>query len=718
LLGQEAYTPAEYGLSWDLNFANNLYAYQKMNGMMPLDQLLSADPKVNAGSLQNARALVQRSQLTFTQDIVVPHEDLAKVLGTDRLRVALVAHTKEIEPGSKHQYVDTEKGEAMDITTDGAFFLRHDIFDALLKSVGINGRGGSAKGSFTEMSDPQGVLIGKLLYHRADDSLNAHLVAEELHGELWTTAAKAYGKRIVLTPQVKDGKYAYSGKDYTEIPLNSIRINKSWSEDSAQEIDPKTGEVTRDAHALDPVGWVKQVHGNLTGTALNDFIKDASLPSMKGTKQHNGRYIEAFLQKDLVKQAENVKRLNVDDISLEDMSYKPKGATEAQLIPGVISILKRSKFIDTPLYRKVAEKVLKLDENLHPEDGDRTEGLEDNYNELKSLQNSVRGVLKIVGINPAAMNLIHTLSRYQDLMLVEYVKKRISNPKVFGSSKAVIYAQSIPERLKYGIVNLGTYRLSAGYRDLMVEWPGEAKKVKLEYAYDQYQKAVKDGSVTPEMENAMSHLVGRVPADSASGFRVLKLAGFTDRRGFGIDLHPEDYRNMGGADNDGDTGFLYTKVSKSMKDFYAQDHIRDQWYRFNGPKGKLSAEEFYNLPKVEREQTPNIEEFAKVILGRFAGSHLQNEDMAFAAAAWGAGNKRGAEKAIDELIYNSRHGTNKSGYGDYPIIKELEDPAFRTQFKGEMLDFIQNQWKEFEGKHSYQVHKTYRQVPQKHCHVT
>ena len=583
LLGQEAYTPAEYGLSWDLNFANNLYAYQKMNGMMPLGQLLSADPTVNAGSLQNARALVQRSQLTFTQDIVVPHEELAKVLGIDRLRVALVAHTLEVEPGSKHQYIDTEKGEAMDTTTDGAFFLRHDIFDALLKSVGINGRGGSAKGSFTEMSDPQGVLIGKLLYHRADDSLNAHLVAENLHGELWTTAAKAYGKRTVLTPQVTGGKYSYSGKDYTEIPLNSIRINKSWSEDSAQEIDPKTGEVTREAHALDPVSFVKQIHGNLTGVALNDFIKDASIPSLRGTKRYNGTFIEAFRQKDLVKQADLVKNLNVDDVSLEDMWYKPKGATEAELIPGVISILKRSKYIDTPLYRKVAEKILKLDENIQPEDGERPEGAEDNYNELKSLQNSVRGVLKIVGINPAVMNLTHTLSRYQDLMLVEYVKKRISNPKVFGSTKAVIYGQSIPERLKYGIVNLGTYRLSAGYRDLMVEWPGSEKKVKLEFAYDQYQKAVKAGSVTPEMENAMSHVVGRVPADSASGFRVLKFAGFRDRQGFGTYLHPEDYRNMGGADNDGDTAFIYTKVSRSMKDFYAQDHIRDQWYSFSRP---------------------------------------------------------------------------------------------------------------------------------------
>ena len=96
--------------------------------------------------------------------------------------------------------------------------------------------------------------------------------------------------------------------------------------------------------------------------------------------------------------------------------------------------------------------------------------------------------------------------------------------------------------------------IGEGGRKMKVIYEGEPTT--LGKAWDKAKKSNKSDD--------FDFLVVRVPADSISGTRVLKFAGFTGEKGISITTNAKDNMYLGGADKDSDTAFLYQNMPKEV----------------------------------------------------------------------------------------------------------------------------------------------------------
>ena len=119
------------------------------------------------------------------------------------------------------------------------------------------------------------------------------------------------------------------------------------------------------------------------------------------------------------------------------------------------------------------------------------------------------------------------------------------------------------------------------------------------------KKSLPEG-VTPEMvDNALDLVVIRVPSDSPSGTRVLRLGGFTNENGSGAITHSKDDYYLGGADKDSDYIKIFQSAPKKLKSIIKKEkdgkskQLNDKEYNQRLEDQfidtSLSAKDVYNM---------------------------------------------------------------------------------------------------------------------------
>jgi len=157
-----------------------------------------------------------------------------------------------------------------------------------------------------------------------------------------------------------------------------------------------------------------------------------------------------------------------------------------------------------------------------------------------------------------------------------YLNTRMLKPRWRdgGSGAAYFYPYSIGEQLKHKL-KPGDVLFGSNWKDpsVKIRWTvGTKFKIPLIEAWNQYQTAIKDKSVSPEqiwiMEKDLEFVVARSPMGGISGARLLRFRGFSDKQGWGMLTHMKDDFYMGGLDKDGDSGKWFQGFPKEMKDMF------------------------------------------------------------------------------------------------------------------------------------------------------
>lgn len=569
------------------SFAHSVYAWEKFNGGIKMQELIKTnvadqalEDKLNmAWGLQrddgtntwklpkrflwSGYDLNQRAQLMWGSDTPINHLEMGEKIGRDSLRSMLVA----VDPTDrKFNYLID--GKLSDASTDGVVALRWDIYDALMEQMGLDKSSGGSKGSIAFNTEAEGGFIGKLLFHRASEALNKVMVEKDFHQTVYTSAAKQYGNRPlnlmkiaengdvtfeningiassaqpVPTPEVKPGL-----ENTFEVPLKGLRLNPGVQEDGNKILN-------EDTHA------VKQLFAHLDDIHRKIWKSEYMDKSTFGDPEQNRWYLELANMKD--DSPENVdkvlKRLDFDKVGVQNLLNTLSSVDEAS----------------NPVWIKVVDKMLRLtndkarDVSIEDEDSGFTAA------ELGEMQTDARALLAETELTPQLLRL-PAIQRYVHARVGQYVADRTFYPTMKNSWSSMFYAHDPLFVRQYGHLKEGEYMAAKGLRNKVMTFGG--KKTTLGEMWEEYQK-----SPTPELEEAMNHVVMRVPADSASGIRVLKLKGFTDAEGYGVHIHPKDMSYLGGADLDADKVFIYADMDKRIKNFYNDPANRYQWETKDG----------------------------------------------------------------------------------------------------------------------------------------
>lgn len=225
-------------------------------------------------------------------------------------------------------------------------------------------------------------------------------------------------------------------------------------------------------------------------------------------------------------------------------------------------------------WTKAVHDIMRLDLEQEVDgilDGVYTEDNEALVRELRELQGPATKILKSIGTITPEVLILPGVQPYFEKALLSYFARTISAPKTKYGAK-----------LKFDIALNNQIATRSGLAKDEYMLGRDAKTVLIK------DKDGKDTTLGKYVEengiDGLEHLLIRVPRGDDAGAQVLKFAGFLeDQPGTYAYLHPEQYGNLGGADNDGDTLFLLTNMPKEVHDYYKK-HKDDHWDVVNGQR--------------------------------------------------------------------------------------------------------------------------------------
>jgi hypothetical protein len=569
-------TPEEIRALYDRWWLNNIAIIEDLQGGIPYERMVEANAKgegqflVKAGDLTKRMQVISDGSPRFSAEF---YRDLPGV-ENDALRFVIVnavrrGGNRETAEGIKPIVMKRlgKDAEGKEITEeylaehhmDGVFFLRSDVFDRLLKDGGLSAEAGTAKGTVifngeaNAKGEPLGMMIGKFAYFRADKHIDQAMLGmgDGIHAIMLDTAAKQRGFRKAYDYKVmKDGSvHLYTpgsdnpnpwgpGTEIHTMPLEGMRINASSSEDPA--------------HMLEDTRVVRQFMANLMDdAAIERYMQRYVVPSFEGDAETN-QHVERFL-------ATRDERL-VDLIDPQKMGL--------QQIMDVVTGQGKG-LPDSPLYRKVWAHILNA--KADPDDEEGYDGIGEAFRELDTTGAASNRIISILGktgaFSPVHIRGLNT-EAYTSAALRKYIVDRVLRPYADSSGQGILQPMDpwfqhalkgrtdlMPGAVKGGILQPGYFMLGDSAKAKKIRWL-DGEKIALGKAFDKYMNAT-DAAQREEMERLLTFAVIRVPADSLSGTRMLKFAGFSGRRGAGITVHNRELIYLGGADLDIDKVFYY-----------------------------------------------------------------------------------------------------------------------------------------------------------------
>ena len=467
-------------------------------------------------------------------------------------------------------------GKELDAHRDGIYILRQDIFDSLIMDAGLPINAGSAKGTLLTKNGDKGLMLGKYAYARASNEINSEMKREGYHGELYDTSIKQLGERELydLTLQKNRNRYVDSkGQNkggsvvFEEIPITDHRLNLGVYENPAKNLSNQTSALQRWEWAFSP--YLK--NSKLTHREMQEYFTELTKENFQGNSKIN----ELLKRESNLSEQEliDIQKTNIDDMSVSE----------------VLRIAGSHK--DSPVYRMVWDKLhRRFNEVLDiASKGDMVDvETQDSVAEYLNIRSMSDKILKAApNLTPLTVN--HKwASRYTDLVLRNYLLRRVNKPKEEFSSKHILmpydrFAQTnkLTANLQPGEIILhrdaARAKIKVGSQTMSIEKAWHELNTK----FSSSTKA--DKARTRMLEDALEQVLLRVPADNISGQRVVKIKAILKEKGTGVIVHPEDMHFLGGADLDIDSVFMYRNTPKKMK-----DAIRDNKHvmKNNEPTGK------------------------------------------------------------------------------------------------------------------------------------
>ena len=425
---------------------------------------------------------------------------------------------------------------------DAGFLLRQDVFDRAIEANFLDADAGFIKFSgFTMPTKDVGNLILKTGTYRASDAQNALMLKKGIHGTVRSTATKS--ARGVDYGQVQHGpKGERFSKDGTILKIQPEDLYIDYG-------------VYESGNKLDtPPSLLKQMFDKFIYQQLaTDMGKDRA---DRFVREYNELIEEGVRGDDVVnKMFEEALKKQDDTIDFEIENL------------GLQQINEGLRDIDTPIARKVLQKILERGETI----------------EISSETGSMESVLSNLALEnfklPELLNSVdYSTGAILDPMNVEYIRKSVANyaikrvtrPRVKYGTQAKLALRDEEIRFKFkNILTDETFMLHDGYKDWSIKVLD--REMRLEDALNEYNRLLKiqgqaGAERLVELERALDFLMVRSPNSSLGGTRVLRFAGFTGRRGYGVVTTSKNDHYLGGADKDADSVFLYQGMGEGIKD--------------------------------------------------------------------------------------------------------------------------------------------------------
>jgi hypothetical protein len=573
--------------AYDHIYANNIEMLRQFNGFDTVKELFETKGKF----ITDPVALTKRFQV-FNDHSPKLESGYMKEIGDNFKFIILNAKNSDGSfhsklEGDEYVFYVKDKGKNVqllkyDAHLDGGVFVRDDVYNKMVSYFGYDTNTSSAKGVhiFKGGEDKLGGFIGKLAWHKASPELTKWMTDNNIHAFHFDTTAKQRGARESSDWQMQDGQFVF--------PKGFTVYNSPWESVSVNSAEDVHGAVEKHQKIA------KTVSTNIDGSTIlgkkaqESYINNFVRPKIYSTPEVSREIAGAidYYNKNNITEADQIAdRIDVDAIGMQDK----------------IKILNNTK-VANKLWKKIVDDVL----NIDPIEDDATyfDGIiEDETLEYKDdfikTKGTAQRYLDAIGGNltPQLLNL-PGIREYYEAALKRYFIEHTITPRTKYSAKLIFTPHDPFVTEKLNGIKKGYYYANDGLKSKIV--PTSKGEMTLEQAFK-------------EVPDELEHMFVRVPTSSASGVRLLKLGGFTGTAGYGFKVHPEEYFNMDGADNDIDSSFVYFDMPKEIKDYYRAQ--RDQWYepaKYNGKDVKVSKEAKQNPEFLDVENTRPLYKFDPV----------------------------------------------------------------------------------------------------------
>ena len=380
---------------------------------------------------------------------------------------------------------------------------------------------------------------------------------------VWTSSAKSIGKRkpAEVSYDEKTGKWEGSPETYRMKPEH-LKINLDVSESKQKSIKPQQmlkqmfGYANREQ--VEPVD-IDMIYNKIIRRTIDGF-------SDKGGKFVYNDMVTEFFQKG----TSDLRKNEIQKQILSSGEHWPDRLSRKILLEDIL-IKKPDSILAKEFIKYIFEK---------GKSGENTIGewAYDNKSTVSEVQQltSYERILKAGKYHYSTWLYDGALRPVVEKSIENYLNTRMLKPRWRdgGSGAAYFYPYSVGEQLKHKL-RPGDVLFGSNWKDssVKIRWTvGSRFKIPLSEAWNQYQTALKDKSVSRKqvkiMERDLEFVVARSPMGGISGARLLRFRGFSDKPGWGMLTHMKDDFYMGGLDKDGDSGKWFQGFPKEMKDMF------------------------------------------------------------------------------------------------------------------------------------------------------
>ena len=556
--------------SYEKAFVSNIMYELDMNGFEGIEnpRVFKAALKKVLGKnfVNNAKAFNKRAQIWFTTGFNSNPDSIIKDIEAGKDDMATGRYSRPELGEYNVVFVkdrDINKNRAgSDLFTDGAIQGRSDILDAMNKDWGMDPEGGASKSFIVAPNKNEGALLGKYMIHTANPKIQKWMSEKNIHMIIPVSAVKQYGAR-------KIGEETYINKQYDIKDLNNLVYGIA-----PENFRGIFSEVV-DKHHADWANLPKQMQSNLTpfnfnprqgdAAVIEDLYHTLSRRQFLGEEKHNADLEK--LMKDpernsglLTSLEENFESLGVDNIlrgiqskgneKFANMAYSKIQRVSVETLDSLAEEGEISR-AEADASKKELIDVLQVHEKIRAYAPDSLLGVFHKWS-YPYLETSLRNRIVKILTKPRTQNSFTSRMRPYDIIM----ENEGATSKLQGKDGK----------------NENLFFLDDGHKKIKIKsdfWTGTKT---LGQVWNEFNKTTKP-AYKKELKEILEAAVVRVPMDSISGAHVLKFGGFTGIRGYGIVLHRESMKALGGADYDGDKAFGFFGseeygFKKSWKDLY------------------------------------------------------------------------------------------------------------------------------------------------------
>jgi len=484
--------------------------------------------------------------------------------------------------------------------TDGGLIIRDDVFDLITDVFGMSRQNGFIKPVVRASArEGKGEIRGKVGGFRPEsEGLNKFMMDNNIHMMMYGSGLKSKGK-LSLNELI-------DGKNDTWSLKESVDIAKIRAEELL--INPDVNDyVFKNLIEINERGMLKIYKQLLDKNTFQDFpveyfnaVEVLKEKMMAGNEAATKKFIES---------GQDFVEFRVDDISIQSLV---------------------DSLIDNPVSLKSKKIIRDILENTRQDEMDLSDSMSIDPADLVEL-----------GLTPEILkrtnHAFNTQLEYKNFIsnkLARYILSRGNQIKVKHGFKAYsgLYTQKMQKDFN---LKDNEFMLGDSMRDMLITVKGVKEPVRLEDAFDTFQKLNYRSNRKEYMayKEALTYLIMRTPNSGNGGVRALEFVGFKKKGGFNFFANELNSEYLGGKDNDGDTVTGYQSLPGVMKKSFGKDNV---FYELNDgdvnkPTKDLKAmEDKYNPGKtiadtrygIDFGESPTGSIITKVISGMQSGADV------------------------------------------------------------------------------------------------